>query len=79
MVKLFRTLIEPERDTLPDTDAEGISKACSSKYAHVGTPHNVHVIPNKCKLATLPDEYFRMFFAIGLTKNSPYKGIIDYK
>ena len=78
MKRLFRTLIEPERHNLPDSEAEGISRVCSSRYAHVTAQHNVHLIPG-CRLATLPDEYFPTSLAMGLTKNSPYKGIIDYK
>jgi hypothetical protein len=78
MQELFRKLIQPE-SSLPNNGEEGIRKVCLGKYAFVTAYHLVTSQHVTCGIMALPDESFPATMTIALSKNNPYKGIINYK
>lgn len=78
MHELFTKLIQHESSLL-NTAEEGIKQVCLDKYAFVTTLHLITWHPVPCNVMALPDESFPVSMAIALSKNNPYKRIIDYK
>ncbi|XP_023708697.1 glutamate receptor ionotropic, delta-2 isoform X2 [Cryptotermes secundus] len=77
MHELFTKLIQHESSLL-NTAEEGIKQVCLDKYAFVTTLHLITWHPVPCDVMALPDESFPVSMAIALSKNNPYKRIIDY-
>jgi hypothetical protein len=78
MQEVFRKVIQQE-SSLPNTAEEGIKQVCLGKYAFVTVLHLITWQPVTCGVVALPDESFPVSMTITLSKNNPYKGIIDYK
>jgi hypothetical protein len=78
MQELFRKLIQFEPN-LPDSTEEGIRQVCLGRYAFMTTLHLISWQHVTCEVVALPGESFPVSMTIALTKNSPYKEVINYK
>ena len=74
--KLYDKYIKYKQNSLKNYE-EGLDRACSSKYAFMGTYLLQRRNMRECDLIYLPDESFPSSMSFVLTKHSPYKGIIN--
>ena len=79
---VYKKLIAPFMNDLPTTDSDGYKRACADhKYAYFGT----NILNTKlslslpCQLVPLPEASYNGAGAFIITKNSSYKGIIDWR
>jgi hypothetical protein len=78
MQELFRKLLQHE-SSFPDNAEEGLRRVCLGKYAFVSALHLITCQRVTCGVMALPDVSLPVSMTIALSKNNPYKGIIDYK
>jgi hypothetical protein len=78
--EIYRKLIAPIKHDLPTTNPEGYNKICSEhKYAFFGT----NILKTKfslsipCKVIPLPGFSYMEPWAFIMSKNNPYKGLIN--
>ena len=80
--EIYKKLIAPFIHDLPSSDPEGHKKVCADhNYAYFGSnllkPKISLSIP--CKAIPLPGNSYRSQWAFIIPKNSPYKGLINWR
>jgi hypothetical protein len=79
---VYKKLIAPFKDDLPVTPLDGLRRVCSKKkYAYIGTnPSKTEFeMTLPCQLVPLPGTSYREIWAFIISKNSPYKGLINWR
>jgi hypothetical protein len=79
---VYKKLIAPFKNDMPATVLDGFRRACADhKYAHFGP--NVLIknisLSLSCQLVPLPDTFYKDQWAFIISKNSSYKGIINWR
>jgi hypothetical protein len=79
---VYKTLIAPFKDNMPTSDLDGFTRICADqKYAYIG-PDIVDKYFSRtvsCQLVQLPDTSYLDTLAFIISKNSPYKGLINWR
>jgi len=79
---VYKKLIAPFKNDMPSSHMVGLRRACvDKKYAYFGpnllkTNYSL-LLP--CKLLPLPENSYGESWAFILSKNSPYKGLINWR
>jgi hypothetical protein len=79
---VYNKLIEPFKNDMPISDLEGFKAACiRHKYAYVGSffVSQQHKGAMLCQLVTLPGTSYAEPLTFIISKNSPYKSLINWK
>ena len=79
---VYIELIEPYKNDLPASHSDGFRRVCAEhKYAHVGpkvlSEFYSRTLP--CQLVSLPGTYYSETVAFIISKNNPYKGLINWR
>jgi hypothetical protein len=75
---VYEKLIGPYRRDLPSKTEEGFKRACTRhRYAFMTSNHFTRVKP--CHLVALPETSYPETLTYIISKNSPYKGLINWK
>jgi hypothetical protein len=79
---VYKKLIAPFKNDLPFSEFEGFRRVCADrKYAYLG-PNVVNtkfLPPLPCQLVPLPGTSYRGQWAFVISKNSSYKGLINWR
>jgi len=79
---VYKKLIAPYTKDLPATRLDGLRRVCADKnYAYIGiNPLNTEFARTlPCQLVPLPGTSYREKWAFIISKNSPYKGLINWR
>ena len=82
MRDIYEKLIAPHEDQLELYDTFGLSLICSEKkYAHLVSAYILMIPMNhiNCSFSLIPRAYYPGMYTIALAKNSPYRGILNFK
>jgi hypothetical protein len=79
---VYKKLIAPHTNDLPATRLDGLRRVCADKkYAYIGintlNTELERALP--CQLVPLPGTYYRETWAFIMSKNSPYRGLINWR
>jgi hypothetical protein len=78
---VYKKLIAPFKNDMPATEIGGIRRVCADQnYAFLAynfLKNNFSLLP--CQLVPLPDTSYRDPWAFIISKNSSYKGIINWR
>jgi hypothetical protein len=79
---VYKKLIAPFKNDLPNTNYEGFRRVCDEyKYAYFG-PNvlNTKLLSSlPCQVVPLPGTSYRGKWAFIISKNSSYKGLINWR
>jgi hypothetical protein len=79
---VYKKLIAPFKNDLPNTYMDGCRRVCADhKYGFFG-PDPLTKIYSKmlpCMLVPLPDTFYRDQWTFIISKNSSYRGIINWR
>jgi hypothetical protein len=79
---VYKTLIAPFINDLPTSQVDGFRRVCADhKYAYfayniLNTNYSKSL---PCQLVPLPETSYRETWAFIITKNSPYRGFINWR
>ena len=79
---VYKKLIAPFKDDLPATNMDGFRRVCADhNYAYVGPDYlNTNIsLSLSCQMVPLPDTSYRDQEAFVISKNSSYKGLINWR
>jgi hypothetical protein len=79
---VYRKLIAPFKNDLPTSHSDGFRRVCADhKYAYFGPDilNTNYEFPLTCQIVPLPEPFYRDIWAFIISKNSPYKGLIDWR
>jgi len=82
MRDIYEKLIAPHEDQLGFHDLFGLPLVCSEKkYAHLVSAYMLMIRMNRinCSFTLIPQAYYPGMYTIALAKNSPYRGILNFK
>ena len=78
----YKNLIAPFKNDLPTTDSDAVRRVCADhKYAYLGPK----ILKTKlsltfsCQLVPLPETSYEVPWAFIISKNSSYKGLINWR
>jgi len=79
---VYEKLIAPFKNDLPASDSEGFRRVCADhNYAYFGA--NIleikHSLTFPCQFVPLPETSYECPWAFILSKNSSYKGLINWR
>jgi hypothetical protein len=79
---VYKKLIAPFKNDLPSNPVDGFSRVCTDhKYAYFGS-NTIRKLYSKtlpCQSVPLPETFYRDQWAFIISKNSSYKGIINWR
>jgi hypothetical protein len=77
---VYKTLIAPFKDDLPAKQLDGFRRACADQnYAFIATDLNTYFSLLPCQLVPLPEISYKDQWAFIISKNSSYKGLINWR
>ena len=79
---VYETLIAPYENDLPASLSDGLRRVCADhKYAFYGyNLLNTEAVKSvSCNIVPLPNAFYTDAWAFLITKNSPYKGLINWR
>jgi hypothetical protein len=79
---VYKKLIEPFKDDLPKSHFAGYRRVCAEhKYAYFGANllRNMVFESLPCQLVPLPEPTYKDRWAFIISKNSPYKALINWR
>ena len=79
---VYRKLIAPYKSDMPATDSDGLRRVCADpKYAFYGyNLLNTEAVGSlSCQVVPLPDTFYKESWAFIISKNNPYKGLINWR
>ena len=79
---VYKKLIAPFKNDLPASHMDGFRRVCADhKYAHVGPKvlSFLYSLTLPCQWAPLPDTYYWETVAFIIPKNSPYRGLFNWR
>jgi len=79
---VYKKLIAPYKNDLPNTEFDGFRRVCADhKYTFIGSnflKRNIWLsLP--CQLVPLPETSYNVQLAFIISKNSSYKGLINWR
>ena len=80
--EIYKKLIEPFKIDMPTSEVEGFRRVCTEhKYGYFGPemlkPKISLSVP--CKMIQLPGNSYRIQWAFVISKNSPHRGLINWR
>jgi hypothetical protein len=79
---VYRKLIAPFKNDMPASVMDGYRRVCADhKYAYFG-PNRLNTmiyLSMPCQLVPLPDTSYKDQWAFIISKNSSYKGLINWR
>jgi hypothetical protein len=76
--EVYQKLIVPFKSDLPSKTEEGLQRVCTGhRYAFISSYHFTRTTP--CQLVTLPGTSYPETLTYIITKNNPYKSLINWK
>jgi hypothetical protein len=79
---VYKKLIAPYMDDMHSSHLAGFRRVCADhKYAYFG-PNVLNTkisLSLPCQLVPLPDTSYKVPWAYGISKNSSYKGLINWR
>ena len=79
---VYKKLKAPYKNDLPDSPLNGFRRICADdKFAFIypNILDNELATELSCHIVPLPDTFYRDAYAFIITKNSPYKGLINWR
>jgi len=79
---VYKKLIAPFKNDLPTSDSDGFRRVCADhKYAYFGSTvmKTKRSLTFPCQLVPLPETSYKVPWAFTLSKNSSYKGLINWR
>lgn len=80
---VYKTLISPHKNDMPAGNLEGFKRVCDSrhKYAFMASLFvgQYWAMKLPCHFTTLPDTFYPECLTFVISKNSPYKKLINWK
>jgi hypothetical protein len=79
---VYQKLIAPFKDDMPVSHLAGFKRVCADhNYAYFGSNllHTKYLMSLPCQLVQLPKPAYRETGAFIISKNSPYKGLINWR
>jgi hypothetical protein len=79
---VYKKLLAPYKNDMPTSDSEGLRRVCNDhKYAFFGyNLLNTEVVRSlPCQVVPLPDTFHREAWAFIISKNSSYRGLINWR
>ena len=79
---VYKKLIAPYKNDLPDTPLNGLRRVCADqKFAFITfyIPDTQLARELSCQVMPLPDKIYSNTLAFLISKDSPYKGLINWR
>jgi len=79
---VYKKMIEPFKNDLPTSHIDGFRRVCADhNYAYFGPEfRNTQFLSSfPCQIVPLPETSYRDPWSFIISKNSPYKGLIDWR
>jgi hypothetical protein len=79
---VYKKLIAPFKDDMTISHLAGYRRVCAEhNYAYVGANHlnTKYLLSLPCQLVSLPETNYMLTGAFIISKNSPYKGLINWR
>jgi hypothetical protein len=79
---VYKELLAPYRKDMPASVSEGLRRVCTDrKFAFYGlNPLNTEIVRSlPCQVVPLPDTFYREASAFIISKNSSYRGLINWR
>jgi hypothetical protein len=79
---VYKKLIAPFKNDLPNSEFDGFRRVCAEhEYAYFGTNllNTKRLLPLRCQMVPLPAPTYREARAFIISKNSPHKGLINWR
>jgi hypothetical protein len=79
---VYKKLIAPFKNDMPVSDMDGFSRVCDDhKYAYIGRGFVVKYYSwlFSCQVVQLPGTYYPHTTAFIISKNNPFKGLINWR
>ena len=79
---VYKTLIAPYANDLPDSHLNGFRRVCADHnfvFISDNIVYNELARSMSCQVVPLPDTLYREPWAYIISKNSPYKGLINWR
>jgi hypothetical protein len=79
---VYKKLIAPFKNDLPVSHVDGFRRVCADhNYAYVAPSvfNTKFLLTPACQLVPLPESYYRKQWAFVISKNSSYKGLINWR
>jgi len=77
---VYKKLIAPFKDDLPASDMEGFERVCADhKYAYLTAETDFSYLSLSCQPVPLPGTSYREQGGFIISKNSSYKGLINWR
>ena len=79
---VYKKLIAPFKNDLPTSASDGFRRVCADhKYAFFGSDFskNFYSLSLPCQLVPLPETSFKFQWAFVISKNSTYRGLINWR
>jgi hypothetical protein len=79
---VYKKLIAPFKNDLPASVSDGFRRVCADhNYAYFSSNvlNTNFWLSLSCQMVTLPDTSYRVSWAFIISKNSSYKGLINWK
>jgi hypothetical protein len=78
--RVYVTLVEPQRDSLPRSTVQGLNRLCSQvKYSFVCSKIMarglIHDLP--CRVVEIPEMSYRITLSMAISKLSPYRRLFN--
>jgi hypothetical protein len=79
---VYKKLIAPFKNDMPVSDLDGFNRVCvDHKYAYIGRDTLAKYFSSElsCQLVQLPVTYYPDTIAFIISKNNPFKGLINWR
>jgi hypothetical protein len=77
---VYKKLIEPFKNDMPLTDLDGLRRVCDDhNYAYIGTLDIHDSQKLSCQVMPLPETSYTVTGAYIISKNNPYRGLINWR
>jgi hypothetical protein len=77
---VYKKLIAPFKNNMPVSHLDGFRRVCNDhKYAYI-VPIETHYSQKMpCQILPLPESFYTVTVAFIITKNNPYRGLINWR
>jgi hypothetical protein len=76
---VYKKLIEPFKNDMPVSILNGFRRVCDDhKYACIGFLDKYDLQELSCQMVPLPETAYRLPIAYIISKNNPYRGLINW-
>jgi hypothetical protein len=76
--EVYEKLIAPFKSDMPSKIVEGVERVCTrNRYAFITSYYFTRIMP--CQVVTLPGTSYPETLTYIITKNNPYKSLINWR